>query len=222
VIADVHGCADALRSLLELLPERDRLVFCGDVINRGPQVAAAMALVWQLVEDGRAVWLQGNHESELVRALQAGEGRPGRPLAGIDTYRQLGEPACRRWLERLENLPLVYWGEGWAATHAGFDPVSWQPDLTIRLPFWLAYDGRFGDVVVGHTPAAGIRRLDRIVLIDTGVCYGGMLSAYCPETGEYRQVPGNGAAPRTGLRRLFAQPCGVGADQPLNSFQASC
>jgi len=28
------------------------------------------------------------------------------------------------------------------------------------------------------------------VMIDTGACYGGELSAYCPETGAVRSVPG--------------------------------
>jgi serine/threonine protein phosphatase 1 len=35
-----------------------------------------------------------------------------------------------------------------------------------------------------------VRRLNQIVMVDTGACYGGELSAYCPETGEIRQVPG--------------------------------
>ena len=30
----------------------------------------------------------------------------------------------------------------------------------------------------------------RIVLIDTGACYGGQLTAYCPETGATVQVDG--------------------------------
>jgi serine/threonine protein phosphatase 1 len=76
------------------------------------------------------------------------------------------------------------------ATHAGFDPLSWKPHLSIRLPFWQAYDGRFGEVVVGHTPGTVVRRMNRIVLIDTGACFGGTLTAYCPETTEQRQVRG--------------------------------
>jgi serine/threonine protein phosphatase 1 len=32
-------------------------------------------------------------------------------------------------------------------------------------------------------------------MVDTGACYGGELSAYCPETGEIRQVPGQRAIP---------------------------
>ena len=132
-----------------------------------------MELAWSLVESGRAVWLQGNHEADLAKALAKGSQEAQRALAGCTTFRQLGERTCRQWLGRLANLPTTYTGDGWVATHAGFDPLSWVPDLGIRLPFWQAYDGRYGDVIVGHTPGEHVRRLDRILLIDTGACYGG-------------------------------------------------
>lgn len=190
VIGDVHGCAEALRRLLRLLPAEDRLIFNGDVINRGPQILEAMELVWSQVRSGRAVWLRGNHEADLVDALNRDDRDTQRALAGCDTYRQLGDRICRRWQQRLENLPSLYPGRGWIATHAGLDPRTWEPDLRIRKPFWQAYDGRFGEVVVAHTPGHRVRRQGWIVLIDTGACYGGELSAYCPETGATVQVPG--------------------------------
>jgi serine/threonine protein phosphatase 1 len=190
VISDVHGCADSLLDLVALLPASDRLVLCGDVINRGPRIQAAMELAWHLVESGRGVWLMGNHEQRLVQLLRGEACGDRQLLAGSDTYRQLGGRSCRRWLERLEQLPLVHWGEGWAATHAGFDPLTWQPHLTVRMAFWQHYDGRFGKVIVGHTPAPKVRHIRDIVLIDTGACYGGPLTAYCPETGVVRQVQG--------------------------------
>jgi serine/threonine protein phosphatase 1 len=190
VIGDVHGCAEALRRLLRLLPAEDRLIFNGDVINRGPQILEAMELVWSQVRSGRAVWLRGNHEADLVDALNRDDRDTQRALAGCDTYRQLGDRTCRRWQQRLESLPSLYPGRGWIATHAGLDPSTWQPDLRIRKPFWQAYDGRFGEVVVAHTPGHRVRRQGWIVLIDTGACYGGELSAYCPETGAIVQVPG--------------------------------
>ena len=201
VIGDVHGCADSLRALVALLPGRDRLVFCGDVINRGPRIVETMELVWTLVSSGRAIWLQGNHEADLVQALHAGHWQAQRALAGCDTYRQLGDRQSRQWLERLEQLPLTYQGEGWLATHAGFDPDTWVPDLSIRTPFWQSYDGRFGTVVIGHTPGHEVRRLEHIVMVDTGACYGGDLSAYCPETEEVRSVPGLRSLPSASLRR---------------------
>ena len=190
VIGDVHGCADSLERLVAELPAGDRLVLCGDVINRGPQIRRTIELVWGLVESGRGVWLKGNHEADLVAALHHGNWMAHRALAGCDTYRQLGDRHSRIWQERLERLPCTYGGPGWVATHAGFDPTSWEPDLSIRMPFWQAYDGRFGDVVIGHTPGPNVRRLGQIVMVDTGACYGGDLSAYCPETGAIRSVPG--------------------------------
>ena len=179
-----------MRRLLRLLPAEDRLIFNGDVINRGPQILDAMELVWSQVRSGRAVWLRGNHEADLVDALNRDDRDTQRALAGCDTYRQLGDRTCRRWQQRLESLPSLYPGRGWIATHAGLDPRTWQPDLRIRKPFWQAYDGRFGEVVVAHTPGHRVRRQGWIVLIDTGACYGGELSAYCPETGAIVQVPG--------------------------------
>lgn len=190
VIGDVHGCCEPLEALLAKLPAHDRLVFCGDVINRGPTIAATMERVWSLVHSGRAVWLRGNHEQDLVSALRSGSWQAQRRLAGCDTYRHLGDGPCRSWLERLARLPLAYWGEGWVATHAGFDPSTWTPDLRVRMDFWQHYDGRFGDAVIGHTPGPHVRHLRHIVMVDTGACYGGDLSAYCPETREVITVPG--------------------------------
>ena len=206
VIGDVHGCADALRELIRLIPQGDPLVLCGDVINRGPQILETMELAWSLVESGRAVWLQGNHEADLAKALAKGSQQAQRVLAGCTTFRQLGERTCRKWLGRLANLPTTYTGDGWVATHAGFDPQTWQPDLNIRMAFWQAYDGRFGEVIIGHTPGPHVRRLNQIVMVDTGACYGGELSAYCPETGAILQVPG--------LRNLAPTPALAGSTSP--------
>jgi serine/threonine protein phosphatase 1 len=190
VIGDVHGCAASLGALLARLPADDHLIFCGDVINRGPAIEQAMERVWELVQQGRATWLMGNHEWALVQALRSGLPGPVLALSHAETLRQLGERRCRAWLDRLQQLPLAYWGEGWVATHAGFDLTTWEPDLTIRQSFWRDYDGRFGEVIVGHTPDQSLRRYRSVVIVDTGACYGGPLTAYCPETREVRQVPG--------------------------------
>ena len=204
VIGDVHGCADALERLVARLPADDRLVLCGDVINRGPQIRRTMELAWSLVSSGRAIWLMGNHEADLVAALRQGDWRAHRALAGCDTYRQLGDRHCRMWQERLEQLPRTYAGEGWLATHAGFNPDTWEPDLSIRMPFWQAYDGRFGEVVIGHTPGPQVRRLGQIVMVDTGACYGGDLSAYCPETGAILAVAGQQEPQPTSFTKQLA------------------
>jgi len=181
VIGDVHGCHQALEALVGLMPSADHLVFCGDVVGRGPAVRASIETVWDLVCSGRATWLQGNHEQRLIDQSDLQQSVwPGDP------------EAIEQWRERLQALPMVFEGLGWVATHAGFDAQG-QPNLEIREPFWQGYDGRFGKVVVAHTPAVDVRRQGQIVIIDTGAVYGGRLTAYCPETDAVVQV--HGAAP---------------------------
>ena len=193
VIGDVHGCYQPLQRLLGVLPKNDHVVFCGDVINRGPQTTTTMQLAWSLVTAGQATWLRGNHEQALLQTL--------------------ADPALNSpnpWLTRLQNLPTVFWGNGWVATHAGFDSNG-HPDLTIRKPFWEHYDGRHGRVVIGHTPRPDVEHHGRIVMVDTGAVYGGKLSAYCPETEAVVQVEGvreATAAPRNrSAPSLQAGPC---------------
>ncbi|QNI55336.1 calcineurin-like phosphoesterase family protein/ ApaH type [Synechococcus sp. BIOS-E4-1] len=189
VIGDVHGCHEALLRLISVLPTDDHLVFCGDVINRGPGIAACINLVWGLVDSGRATWLRGNHEQRLVEGLQAVSTEERNDLLAIETYRQLGDALTREWKQRLSTLPFVYSGDGWVATHAGFDEHG-QPDLNVREPFWEGYDGRYGTVVVGHTPRPAVERRGQIIMIDTGAVYGGLLTAFCPETDAVVQVIG--------------------------------
>ena len=176
VIGDVHGCHASLLALLAVLPCQDHLVFCGDVVSRDGHIEASMHLVWDLVCCGRATWLRGNHEQALIDALsEGGEG---------------SQPALtQQWRHRLNQLPLLHRADGWCATHAGFNSAG-EPDLSIREPFWETYDGRYGRVVIGHTPRPAVERHQRIVLIDTGAVYGGLLSAYCPETDAVVQVQG--------------------------------
>lgn len=197
VIGDVHGCHQALDVLLGLIPSADHLVFCGDVVGRGPQVRASIETVWSMVCSGRATWLQGNHEQRLIRQADL-----QRSVWPDDAQ------AVQQWVERLKELPLVFEGVGWVATHAGFDAQG-QPNLEIREPFWQGYDGRFGKVVVAHTPAVDVRRQGQIVIIDTGAVYGGRLTAYCPETDAVVQVQNTApteAASKKVVAKTITQP----------------
>jgi hypothetical protein len=74
VVGDVHGEIDALRSLMEQLgyrnegahPEGRRLVFLGDLTDRGPNSPAVVRLVARLLEQGLAQCVLGNHELNLL------------------------------------------------------------------------------------------------------------------------------------------------------------
>lgn len=75
VIGDVHGEADALSQLLRHLgygldgdhPEGRKLVFIGDLCDRGPDSPAVIARVKTMVEVGNAICVMGNHELNILR-----------------------------------------------------------------------------------------------------------------------------------------------------------
>ncbi len=75
IVGDVHGELDALRSLLRHLgyqadgshPQGRRLVFVGDLCDRGPDSPAVLQLAQALIEAGRAQAVVGNHEINLMR-----------------------------------------------------------------------------------------------------------------------------------------------------------
>ncbi|WP_429819350.1 metallophosphoesterase family protein [Ensifer sp. B1-9] len=75
-IGDVHGRADLLERMLEYiyvsLP-RSRVVFLGDIIDRGPDSRQAMDLVeHELSRQPASALIQGNHEELLLRFLDKG------------------------------------------------------------------------------------------------------------------------------------------------------
>src|SRR5215217_946759 len=85
IIGDVHGCFDELIGLLEQLgyrnvgdgvssswrhPEGRRLIFLGDLVDRGPRIPETVRLVMDLVSSGTALCIPGNHEQKLARKLQ--------------------------------------------------------------------------------------------------------------------------------------------------------
>ena len=75
VVGDVHGEIDALRALIAHLgydehgdhPRGRRLVFVGDLCDRGPDSVAVIELVQSLVERGVAQCIAGNHELNVLR-----------------------------------------------------------------------------------------------------------------------------------------------------------
>ena len=85
IIGDVHGCRDELVELLRQLgytiamndgrvrvahPAGRRVVFVGDLVDRGPDTPGVLHLVMPMVVDGTALCVAGNHDQKLSRALR--------------------------------------------------------------------------------------------------------------------------------------------------------
>lgn len=75
IVGDVHGELNALRGLLAAAgygehgrhPEGRRLVFLGDLVDRGPDSPGVVRWVRDMVEVGHAQAILGNHELNLLR-----------------------------------------------------------------------------------------------------------------------------------------------------------
>lgn len=130
-IGDVQGCFDQLQRLLETLqfdPQRDRLWFAGDLVNRGPDSLAVLRFVRGLGET--AVSVLGNHDLHLL-AVAEGVRKPNRK----DTLNAILEaPDREELLSWLRQRPLAYHEAAFPhlMVHAGIPP-QWDVDDTLRL-----------------------------------------------------------------------------------------
>jgi len=155
IIGDVHGCADELVALLELLgygvvfrgrksarvavttaPMGRRVFFVGDLVDRGPCSPDVLRIVMAMVEAGQALCVPGNHDVKFLKWLN---GRNVRLTYGLaETVSQFkAEPQSLRTSvkEFLEGLASHAWlsdGE-LAVAHAGIkEEMLGQTSSSVR------------------------------------------------------------------------------------------
>src|SRR5690349_7333005 len=122
-IGDVQGCHPELQRLLDKLrfdPARDRLWFCGDLVNRGGESLEVLRLVRSL--DANSVTVLGNHDLSLLAIAERSEEEQHR--VNPDLRRVLFAPDRDVLLDWLRARPLVHVDEqlGWLLVHAGLAP----------------------------------------------------------------------------------------------------
>jgi serine/threonine protein phosphatase 1 len=193
-IGDIHGCYDPLVRLLGRVPidwTRDRLVFMGDYIDRGPQ---SFEVIEHLIElqkrHPETVFLKGNHEQMLADYL-SGKDRMTYLYNGgqqtLDSYLRNSSapgryPIPEAHLRFFESLQLMFETENYIFVHAGLRkglPLENQrPEdlLWIRENFVDTRHSFGKRVVFGHTPFDEPRVEPNKIGIDTGAVYGNKLT----------------------------------------------
>jgi bis(5'-nucleosyl)-tetraphosphatase (symmetrical) len=132
-IGDVQGCAAELQALVAstgFSPDRDRLWFVGDLVNRGP--GSLEVLRWVRSLGDAAVVVLGNHDLHLLAVAYGGH----RALRDEDTLDAvLGARDRGPLLEWLLHRPLA-WQDADAPrelmVHAGLVP-QWSAADALRL-----------------------------------------------------------------------------------------
>jgi protein phosphatase len=215
IIGDVHGCIEELLELLQKLgyvveigdgrytvqpPEGRKLIFVGDLVDRGPGTPEVLRVVSGMVGAGQAFCVPGNHDVKLVKALRGRDVKLTHGLA--DSMRQLEKesPEFRHEMAKfLDGLISHYVfddgklvvahaglkesmqgrGSGGVREFALFGETTGETDefgLPVRYNWAADYRGK-ALVVYGHTPQPEPLWLNNTVNIDTGCVYGGSLTA---------------------------------------------
>ncbi|MGW0928052.1 polynucleotide kinase-phosphatase [Streptomyces sp. NPDC002644] len=219
IVGDIHGCSAELEALLAKLgytdgvhPEGRTAVFVGDLVDRGPDSPGVLRRVMSMVESGSALCVPGNHENKFGRWLRGrqvqhthglaetiaqmeGESeefgeRVGRFLDGLVSHYVLDEG---RLVVCHAGLPEKYHGRtsGRVRSHALYGDTTGETDefgLPVRYPWAEDYRGRAA-VVYGHTPVPTATWLNNTICLDTGVVFGGKLTALRYPERELVEVP---------------------------------
>ena len=194
IVGDVHGCLRELKELLSLIPfdqSQDRLLFVGDLINKGPFSYEVLKYVR---EELRAEVVVGNHEVKFLKGM--GDSLKLPPVLRELKQKMEEEGCLKEWICWIKNLPLFIEAEDFLVVHAGLSPHQKPKDTSCRILTCLrTWDGKGEDlndpknppwfhfykgkklVVFGHWAKKGLIERNNVIGLDSGCVYGKKLSA---------------------------------------------
>ncbi len=238
-IGDVHGCAKALRTVIEEIDPQphDTLIFLGDYVDRGPNSRDVVQQIIELQARCRVIPLCGNHELVLTAILDRGADHDvwfaGGGRATITSYGGKLSKIPESHREFLRDLKPYYEDQDTICVHAGYDPTLPMQAQSGRVMHWDHLPAQLPSphvsgkrVFFGHTPQASGNVLDagHLVCIDTYCFGGGYLTAFEIDTncliqvdhhGHLRRAPGAAIAKalrhlRTHVNELFQRRAVLG------------
>ena len=214
IIGDIHGCYDELCDLLAEMnyevdaenftashPNGRKTVFLGDLCDRGPKNVEVLRLVMNMVREGNAWCVAGNHDIKLLKKLN---GKNVQLTHGLDKTVEQLETQDAEFKERVKNFigglisHYIFDDGRLIVSHAGikekyhgrssgrvrefclYGETTGETDeygLPVRAPWANEYKGK-ALVVYGHIPSVEPQLINNTACIDTGCVFGGELSAY--------------------------------------------
>lgn len=90
VVGDVHG---DVRAFAHAVATNHFIIQLGDLVDHGPASSDTLRIMFRLIDEGTGMFLLGNHDRKLGRALAGHRMRPDAPLES--TLAQLDDPALR-------------------------------------------------------------------------------------------------------------------------------
>ena len=155
IVGDIHGQYGAMQDLLGKLqyrpdgshPDGRRLVFVGDLVDRGPDSPAVVEQVMSMVNSGHAQCVMGNHELNILRCDQKLDNQW---FFGNDSRKRSRErPASAKqkdqFHEFFSQLPLALEREDIRVIHACWhsESITWLKNDASRSSDVVAEYQRF-------------------------------------------------------------------------------
>jgi putative phosphoesterase len=166
ILSDIHGNWPALEAVLAAEPQRDAVVFCGDVVDYGPQPVECLRWVAEYCDHV----VRGNHDNALGYGVDCqclGTFREY-SLATRDWHRWLLNQGDRQFLCLLPIRGRFEWqGRQFQVAHATprgdlfeyLDMDQWGNQVG-------GIDADF--VLIGHTHVQGMRTLGNLTVVNPG------------------------------------------------------
>ena len=118
VVGDVHGDYRAFQSAISA----DRfLIQLGDLSDHGPNSAGVLRAMFDLIDAGSGLFILGNHDRKLGRALAGHAVRTDGALEA--TLAQLDDGLRKRALHEISRAPAWVIRGNVAFVHGGFHPA---------------------------------------------------------------------------------------------------
>lgn len=201
-IGDIHGCLRSLETMLEVVQPTgdDLLVTLGDYVDRGPDSKGVIERLIALKETHNFVHLMGNHEIQMIRALETAVDRRRflSDLCGgqdtLDSYGGSFEDVPQEHWEFMKSAGLYHELENHILVHAGLEAqvaVEKQDRETYYYHRFYSQEAHVsGKVVVcGHTIQGDVPTdLGYAICLDTCAYGGGWLSALDVDSGRIWQT----------------------------------
>lgn len=207
-IGDIHGCADALSTLLEAVEptEDDVVITLGDYVNRGPDSFSVIETLLDLEDRCELHCLRGNHELMLLSAkenplqfhtfLRVGGDRTLESYRNADFDDEFPDLVPYEHWEFFEDKLLPYYEiDSHFFVHANAYPeipLDEQPEFMLYWEKWndppKHESGKI--MVCGHTSQkTGVPLFNgNAACIDTRAFGGGWLSCLHVESGKIWQA----------------------------------
>lgn len=188
LIGDVHGCARSLERLLKKMdyqylqgcyrhPER-KVIFVGDIVDRGPRIRDALHIVKDMVDQGEAEIVLGNHEYNAM--MYCTQSRPGGTQRFLREHNARNHRLIRDTLEQFDDyrtewheflnwfheIPLFIEKDNFRVVHACWDGQSINRFKEMEPSHCIGMDFLHASAIEGSFECRLIDKLTRGTSLD--------------------------------------------------------